>query len=534
MLEPGNGALRGAESGVRKKDSKHVLLVYPPVTKPSEPPAGLARLSGALSSHGIEHRILDANLEGLLAVLSSPTTKSDTWTKRAVRDRIRSLDVLRTRRGYTDISRYKAAVANLHRLLRICSSPETSRLTFADYGDRYLSPLKSADLLQIAEHPESSPFYSYFKDRLAVLVERSGTALIGFSLNYLSQALPAFAMVGFVKRAFPGIKVVLGGSLLTSWMRRDAWRNQFDGLIDYAIGGPGEAPLLSLVGKKTDCDASYRPSYRPFPLEDYLAPGLILPYSSSSGCYWSKCRFCPERAEGNAYSQIPPHSAADELRVLAAQTPPVLIHLTDNAVSPALMESLFAMPPGVPWYGFARITRHLTDPDFCMALKRSGCVMLKLGLESGNQRVLDLMQKGNNLEWSSAALKSLKRAGIGTYVYLLFGTPWETVVEARETLDFTVRHAPYIDFLNVAVFNLPANSPEAVKLDVRNFYDGDLSLCTDFLHPQGWDRRRVRHFLDKEFKRQPAVQAIMRNHPPVFGSNHAPLFLMRNDKGVRT
>ncbi|WP_038002368.1 B12-binding domain-containing radical SAM protein [Syntrophorhabdus aromaticivorans] len=512
-----------------------MLLVHPPVTKPSEPPAGPARLSGALSFHGIEHHILDANLEGLLAVMSGPTSKSDTWTKRAVRDRTRSLNALRSLHGYTDISRYKTAVANLHRLLQVCGSPGVSRLTFADYGDRRLSPLRSTDLLEIAEHPEKSPFYPYFKGRLPVLIEQSGTAFAGFSLNYLSQALSAFAMIGCVKKMFPGIKVVLGGSLLTSWMRRAAWRNQFNGLVDHAIGGPGEGPLLSLVGKKTDpnLSAPCSPSYKLFPLEDYLAPGLILPYSSSSGCYWGKCRFCPERAEGNAYSQIPPINAANELRELAARTGPLLIHLTDNAVSPALMESLCRTPPGVPWYGFARITRHLADPDFCMALKQSGCVMLKLGLESGSRRVLDSMHKGNSLEWSSAALKSLKRAGIGTYVYLLFGTPWETVAEARETLDFTVRHARYIDFLNVAVFNLPANSPETAKLEVRNFYDGDLSLCTDFIHPQGWDRRQVRHFLDREFRRQPAVRAIARSHPPVFGSNHAPLFLMGNDRGVR-
>ena len=62
------------------------------------------------------------------------------------------------------------------------------------------------------------------------------------------------------------------------------------------------------------------------------------------------------------------------------------------------MKRLADHPPGVPWYGFVRITRHLTDLDFCMALKRSGCVMLKLGLESGDQRVLDGLQKGINLE----------------------------------------------------------------------------------------------------------------------------------------
>jgi len=510
-----------------------MLLVHPPVTKPSEPPVGLARLSGALSSHGIAHHILDANLEGLLTIISGSPSKSDTWTKRAARDRVRGLDVLRTWHGYTDISRYKTAVANLHRLLQACGSPEISHLTLADYGDRHFSPLRSVDLLKIAEHPEKSPFYPYFKNRLTALIEQSDTAFVGFSLNYLSQALSTFAMIGFAKKMFPGVAVVLGGSLITSWVRRAAWGNQFDGLVDYAIGGPGEGPLLALAGEKTGLNASYSPSYKLFPLENYLAPGMILPYNSSSGCYWGQCRFCPERAEGNTYSQIPPLNAADEIRMLTTHMRPVLVHLTDNAVSPAFMESLCRTPPGVPWYGFTRITRHLTDPDFCMALKQSGCVMLKLGLESGNQRVLDSMQKGSSLEWSSAALKSLKRAGIGTYVYLLFGTPWETATEARETLDFTVRHASYIDFLNVAIFNLPVNSPEALKVGVRSFYDGDLSLCTDFIHPQGWDRRQVRRFLDKEFRKQPAVQAIVRNHPPAFGSNHAPLFLMRGDESTR-
>jgi len=55
------------------------------------------------------------------------------------------------------------------------------------------------------------------------------------------------------------------------------------------------------------------------------------------------------------------------------------------------------------------------------------------------------------------------------------------------------------------------------------FSEGDLSLSTDFRHPGGWDRRQVRLFLDGEFKRHPAVAAIIRNDPPQFTSNHAPL-----------
>lgn len=150
--------------------------------------------------------------------------------------------------------------------------------------------------------------------------------------------------------------------------------------------------------------------------------------------------------------------------------------------------------------------------------------MIKLGLESGSQAVLDRLDKGIELETASQALKTLKGAGIATYVYLLFGTPAETLDDARKTLDFVVRHSEYIDFLNVAVFNLPAGS--AAELQTRSFYDADLSLYEDFVHPQGWTRSLVRRFLDREFRRHPAVAAILRNDPPVFTSNHASFMVM--------
>jgi radical SAM superfamily enzyme YgiQ (UPF0313 family) len=266
-------------------------------------------------------------------------------------------------------------------------------------------------------------------------------------------------------------------------------------------------------------------------LDDYLSPGLILPYSASNGCYWSRCSFCPERAEGNPYVPIPPDEVVADLASLVRKNRPVLTHLLDNTISPALMEAVSENPLGVPWYGFARVTRHLTDPDFCIALKTSGCVMLKLGLESGDQRVLDAMQKGVDLETASLTLRSLKRAGIGTYVYLLFGTPGEGPDEARRTLEFTVKHSDEIDFLNLAIFNLPAYGPGSLELETKTFYEGDLSLYEDFSHPKGWSRALVRQYLDKEFKRHPAIAPIVRKDPPVFTSNHAPFFLMVAEAG---
>ncbi len=80
----------------------------------------------------------------------------------------------------------------------------------------------------------------------------------------------------------------------------------------------------------------------------------------------------------------------------------MLVHFLDNALSPALLKTLSKQSPGAPWYGFARIIKDLEDPDFCEALKRSGCRMLKLGLESGDQVVLDSLCKGIDLASASS------------------------------------------------------------------------------------------------------------------------------------
>jgi radical SAM superfamily enzyme YgiQ (UPF0313 family) len=151
--------------------------------------------------------------------------------------------------------------------------------------------------------------------------------------------------------------------------------------------------------------------------------------------------------------------------------------------------------------------------------------MLKLGLESGNQKVLDSMQKGIDLQTASNALKALKKAGISTYVYLLFGTPPESYKEAVSTLEFISRHADAIGFLNLAIFNMPACGPGTTGLRTSSFYEGDLSLYSDFEHPLGWDRKSVRRFLDEEFKKDRDVSLILKRTPPIFTSNHAAFFV---------
>ena len=516
-----------------------ILLVYPPVAKPSEPPAGLAKLSGALRLHNISHSVMDLNLEGQLFLLKNSaaagTASTDTWTRRAVKNIEKNLKTISSRSTYGNIDRYGQAVRELNRAMQAAGSAIDGSISLgiADYSLEGLSPLNSDDLLRAAQLWRENPFYPFFSRRISEAVENGSPAYIGISLNYLSQALSAFAIAGFIRDRWPDIRIIMGGGLVTSWSGRYGQGSfspdTFRGLVDHLVPGPGEQELLSILGKAVPEKQHIRPDYSGFALEEYLSPGVVLPYSGSSGCWWNKCSFCPESAEGNAYRKVATADAMDDLNALSAEMGPVLIHLLDNSISPSLISGLMGglaeNPTGVPWYGFARVTEDLADDDYCKMLKRSGCVMLKLGLESGDQGVLDSLQKGIDLSTVSRALHALKKAGISTYVYLLFGTPPESEDEARSTLEFTVAHAETIGFLNLAIFNMPTTAPEAGEYGASGFSGGDLSLYCDFAHPHGWDRISVRRFLEGEFKKDRSISEIIKRTPPVFTSNHAAFFV---------
>ena len=498
-----------------------MLLIFPPIAKACEPPAGIARLAGALQANNIPCRLWDANLEGQLWLLEQPPTADDTWTQRAWRSRHKHLQGLREAAAYTNPGRYATAVNDLNRLLTMAGAATDTVPGLADYRHVERSALRSSDLLWAAEHPRQNPFFPLFQERLPQLL--AGVSSVGLSLNYLSQALTTFSLIGLLRQRYPQLKILLGGGLVTSWLARPDWRNPFSGLVDQLIAGPGEGPLLELLGTTQPINNGL-PAYDQLPLSDYLSPGLILPYSAAGGCWWNRCSFCPERAEGSRYQPLPSRQALSELQGLVARHRPRLLHLLDNAISPALLRLLAQSPPGVPWYGFARFDEQLTDLAFCRALRESGCVMLKLGLESGDQAVLARLGKGIQLGVAGRVLENLKAVGIGVYCYLLFGTPAEDEAAARRTLAFTAQHADQIGFLNLAIFNMPAFGDEAADYTTEPFYEGDLQLYTSFRHPVGWERGMVRRFLSQKFVRHPAISPIVRRDPPLFTSNHAPLF----------
>jgi len=98
----------------------------------------------------------------------------------------------------------------------------------------------------------------------------------------------------------------------------------------------------------------------------------------------------------------------------------------------------------VQWLCYARFEKALT-PELCQLIARAGCRKLLLGLESGCQRVLDIMEKGIGLEIIETTLKNLYIAGVSVYLFCLVGFPTETEEDVLQTMNLLIRNKDVIN-----------------------------------------------------------------------------------------
>jgi radical SAM superfamily enzyme YgiQ (UPF0313 family) len=117
-----------------------------------------------------------------------------------------------------------------------------------------------------------------------------------------------------------------------------------------------------------------------------------------------------------------------------------------------LLEGMDARNIDLPWGCFSRAD--LLRPEMVSRLKRSGCDLVMIGVESGSQEILDRHHKGLRLEEVRQAFALCRRAGIRTLATFIVGLPGET----RETFVRTLSLALELD-PDFASFNLPVAKP---------------------------------------------------------------------------
>lgn len=85
-------------------------------------------------------------------------------------------------------------------------------------------------------------------------------------------------------------------------------------------------------------------------------------------------------------------------------------------------------------------------------LKKAGCKRVQYGVESGSQRILDLMKKGITIEQVRRAFAITRKSGMDTYADFMLGFATETKEEMQKTVSFAIELNP--DFVQFAVTTL--------------------------------------------------------------------------------
>ncbi len=501
-----------------------VLLVYPPHTRNTEPPLGLGLLTADLNSLGIEARIVDLNaLAAPYLALSAPVRSiSGRRRSRAVRRVEESVRALRSGELYESVSRYRTALEYYAEALRAVCEGTGVILTPGDFKAPAYCGFEENVVREVAASRLGGFWDLAFEKFLAEELDSFDPKVVGVSITYRSQFLPAVCLCSYLKERRPEINLILGGAFLSSLPQETA--AAWGSLFGPVVRGPGESPLRKLLGIPSRALPSFRdPDFTGVRFDAYFAPYRVAPISSSRGCYWRRCAFCAEAAV--PFSMDDPKAFMGRLERLAKRYEISLFHFTDNAIPPAVLKELARCGSPAPWYGFVRAERILADQAFVEDLAASGCSMLQLGFETPVRKLLEKLRKGVEPELFLPITRTLRDCGIAVYVYLLFGLPGQGRPECEQSMALVEEAQP--DFLNASVFRLPpqaeaAREPERFGIgEVGERASRDLYL--QFRAP-GMDLPDLRRWLSRRFYRSPAVRKAQAATPRYFKSSHAVFF----------
>lgn len=492
------------------------LVLSPPVIPPSEPPSGAFLLASGLAGRGLETGRLDLSLSFFQQLFKKRTPAQDA-----------ALRYLTERSGGYLPSAHRSAAGHLHAAVSKFGEDFPGwRLTLMDIAPpgRIHHPHALQQLLKNSP----SPFQLTYDTVLAPALEKYRPKQVLISLAYLSQLPAAIDLQQFL--AARGITPVVGGSLPNSLHATGRGLEALHAVFPNILIGDGRA----LFSKSESERLLTRLSWPTLPSkENYISARPIIPLVLSSGCFWNKCLFCPDR--DLPYHALSAQTISDFLLSIPddiLRRRPV-IHLLDSALPPrSLREFLpLAATHGLDFFGFARPTRHLLKDNLIEKAAESGCLMLQLGAEGGSESVLDRFHKGISPTESAEVITRAAAAGIRTYLYLLFGLPGETQADLDRTLQWARNIGSAVDFLNLSLFNLPrycelADRAAEFGIDLRDYptdtEENGIRLYRPFLADGVDPREQARKFL-KIFRQDPAVRPAHLQTPRWFRAAHLAL-----------
>jgi radical SAM superfamily enzyme YgiQ (UPF0313 family) len=280
--------------------------------------------------------------------------------------------------------------------------------------------------------------------------------------NYLKWIVPVLREVN------PHASIIAGGSLGCSIPDIVLKRND----VDIVIDGEGEITIIELVEALRDkrdlhnvrgiyfkekgrvvrtptrnlirkLDALPLPAYDLLPMETYLDNPVVgigrdIDIVSSRGCPYY-CTFC-YRLFGNHYRFHSSDYIIRQIKFLKKEYDIDFVSFQDDEFMAnkkrvyEFCDKILKEKIEIKWSCTGRV--NLVDEEILRLMKKAGCTSVSYGIESGSQKILDLMKKRVTVEQAKRAILLNKKVGLRHPTSFILGMPGETPETVKETIEF--------------------------------------------------------------------------------------------------
>jgi len=267
-----------------------------------------------------------------------------------------------------------------------------------------------------------------------------------------------------IKLHLPLVKIVVGGVHATV-LPSDTLKEYPS--FDFAIIGEGEETMFELArngGAHLDTinGLCYRRDGKivmnaprekirnldelPFPAWELFPVAKEYPIMTARGCPFN-CIFCAN-PNGNVVRKRSARRIIDEFEMTVNRYNPKRIVFWDEALAidrdriNEMLDLLIQkkLNRRVSWYAQTHV--NTVDYPLFKKMKEAGCVHIGLGIESGNEKILDSLNKGITLAKIKSAVAAAKKAGLPVEGYFILGHPDETKKTALDTINLAVKLNP--------------------------------------------------------------------------------------------
>lgn len=289
-------------------------------------------------------------------------------------------------------------------------------------------------------------------------IRKFGPDIVGITM-FTANYKVAKIIAGIARELNREVKIVVGGVHPTL----DPEGTLRNGEFDYLVRGEGEFTFLELVGGKDVSEIaglsykdkgkivhnSSRPFIKdldslPFPSRDlFLNNTSNIDYGNiitGRGCPYS-CIYCASKKIWDRKVRFrSPDNVIRELIYLKEKFNSPLLYFVDDTFTlkkdraKEICKGIIERNLDLKWKCDTRVD--CIDYELVDLMKQAGCIRIKIGVETGSERIMKKIKKGLTKDKIRKGVEIIKEVGLPLTAYLMAGFPGETNDDIRQTIQF--------------------------------------------------------------------------------------------------